>query len=79
MSTSPIADQLDRALDEDGLGTMATGDALDDVERRARVAVVGAARELEGDRPKDLLATGSRDGTHDVGQGVEDDAAILGA
>ena len=37
---------------------MATGDALDDVERRARVAVVGTARELEGDGPKDFLSAG---------------------
>ena len=72
-------DQLDRAIDEDGLGPMATGDALDDVERRARVAVVGTARELEGDGPKDLLSAGSRDGAHDVGLGVEQDAALLGA
>ena len=72
-------DQLDRAIDEDGLGTVATGDALDDVERRARVAVVGTARELEGDGPKDFLSAGSPYGSHDVGLGVEQDAALLGA
>ena len=72
-------DQLDGATDEDGLGTVAAGDALDDVERRARVAVVGSSRKLEGDGPKDFLSAGGPYGSHDVGLGVEDDAALLGS
>lgn len=72
-------DQSDGATDEDGLGTVTAGDALDDVERRARVEFVGVARELEGDRPKDVLSAGGPYGSHDVGLGIEDDAAIFGA